>query len=85
MVKFSRAVVSHDGALVPPVAHISPEGLAPKIRSHSANTLSGLGGWTPHSEPAADKPSETRAFPQPSSAPSFWITLFPASLRGAGK
>jgi hypothetical protein len=32
--------------------------------------LSALHGRTPHSEPAADKPSETKAFPQPSSAPS---------------
>lgn len=31
--------------------------------------LPNLCHWAPYSEPAADKPSETKAFPQPSSAP----------------
>ncbi|GAA4656817.1 hypothetical protein GCM10025779_21540 [Arthrobacter cryoconiti] len=36
-------------------------------------TLSVLQGRTPYSEPATDKPSETKAFPQPSSAPLFYF------------
>lgn len=85
MVKFSHAAVSYDGASVPQMTRNSPEGLGPQTRSQAAGNLSSLAGWTPHSEPAADKPSETKAFPQPSSAPSSWIMLFPASLRGANK
>lgn len=42
-------------------------------------TLSVLQGRTPYSEPATDKPSETKAFPQPSSAPLFYFQTGPVA------
>ena len=50
--------------------NISMSTNAPKGWSHRPSTLSCRKCRTPHSEPAADKPFETKAFPQPSSAPS---------------
>lgn len=50
----------HEAHLRHVVTHASPS---------PQQDLPNLCHWAPYSEPAADKPSETKAFPQPSSAP----------------
>lgn len=52
----------HEAHLRHVVCHASPS---------SQQGLPNRCHWAPYSEPAADKPSETKAFPQPSSAPLF--------------
>ncbi|MBP2411563.1 hypothetical protein JOF48_000362 [Arthrobacter stackebrandtii] len=86
------AAISHGGVPVRGVSSIFPAGLSlfPSLEPARRNsfraalpgTLSGRNGRTPHSEPAADKPSETKAFPQPSSAPFLCTMAFPDSVFG---
>ncbi len=86
------AQINRGGVPTLGVANIFPSGLSltpsleparrNSLRASLPGTLSGRGGRTPHSEPATDKPSETKAFPQPSSAPFLCTMAFPASVFG---
>lgn len=46
-----------------------PKSAVSRQRTSMSEYLLARTGRAPHSEPAADKPSETKAFPQPPSAP----------------
>lgn len=74
-----RGVSSQDHLLTP---DSSDNPLVQTRRYLSAITLPNHVRWAPHSEPTADKPSETKAFPQPSSAPSLCTTGSNASING---
>lgn len=57
-----------EGAAMPQTYTVVAAAPYPRHRD-SHITWPCFSAWPPKSEPAADKPSETKAFPQPSSAP----------------
>lgn len=70
MVKNSSVAVCPDTVERFPSWNSCTATTAPQRWSQRPSTLSFRKCWTPHSESAADKPFETKAFPQPLSTPS---------------
>ena len=73
------------GALLNGPGVHQPRSAVFQLRTPVSDTLLALTGRAPYSEPAADKPSETKAFPQPPSAPLTSIGSGPGQLVVTGR